>query len=349
MKCIAMIRLVVLMLTALLLQIGCQCGDDDDSSSNSTPVDDSADDDAADDSAGDDTGDDTSDDSGSDDVLDDDSSDDDSEDDSGSDDTAMDDTSDDDTEYTQLEMPPADGRLYAAAANAVITPDAFNHPGPIYLGGTGNNRVATGVHDDLRASLMLLGTHDDFVAIVSLDLVGWSRTHSRRIQAELEKYGLDGNKIFISSTHTHEGPDTIGMWGPDTFTSGASPTYAAFLEQTVIDLVVNSWADLVPVTLTAGEIAVDEPASNRPGLINDYRDPNVTHPEMQVAKFDDDGGQTVGTLINWYSHPESNICTKDISADFPTPLRERVELLLGGTAVYISGAVGGLTTPLGEI
>ncbi|MCZ7584190.1 MAG: hypothetical protein M5R36_13100 [Deltaproteobacteria bacterium] len=98
--------------------------------------------------------------------------------------------------------------------------------------------------------------------------------------------------------------------------------------------------------MRAGEADVYEEGANYTSLIRDSRRPDVVKPTVSAARFSDDGGATVATLVNWHSHPEVTISTHEISSDFPHYLRERMEALYGGTSVYVSGAVGGLQTPL---
>ncbi|MCZ7584189.1 MAG: hypothetical protein M5R36_13095 [Deltaproteobacteria bacterium] len=209
-------RLVVLpaaLAVLVFFAVGCGCGDadsagDDDADDDSALSDDDRDDDAADDDAASD--DDVADD---DDDLDDDVDDDtdDDVDDDGDDDTATDDDADDDADDDDpnpliLPPPPDDGRLYGAAAKRVITPNEANHPETIYMGGTSQNRIATGVHDDLLASVLVLANAHEHVVIASLDLIGFPRPAVRKIRERLAWHGLSPDAVFVSSTHTHEGP-----------------------------------------------------------------------------------------------------------------------------------------------
>ncbi|MBZ0271953.1 hypothetical protein K8I61_07940 [bacterium] len=244
-------------------------------------------------------------------------------------------------------FPPDDGRLYAGASRAVITPNAGNHPETIYLGGLFPSRVATGVHDDLLASVVVLARGAQHVAIVSLDLLGFSRTRGREIQESLAAFGIDPEHVLIAATHTHEAPDTLGVFGPDVFTSGVSPDYMRFVQDAVADAVLRAFADLTPVTLTATAATVKIDASNFAALTNDFREPIVVVPEIGAMEFVADDGRVVATVVNGHSHPEVMLNETLVSSDFPSWLRRRVEERRGGVAVYISGAVGGLATPTG--
>ena len=52
-------------------------------------------------------------------------------------------------------------------------------------------------------------------------------------------------------------------------------------------------------------------------------------------------GKVIATLINWNTHPESMESANTlITSDFPHAVRDEVEKKYGGTAIYISGAIG---------
>ena len=263
--------------------------------------------------------------------------DDDDDDDDATDDD--DDDADDDDSGPEL--------LYAAAGQAVITPTAQNHPETIYLGGVFPSRLATGVHDDLLAAALVLKKGDEHVVLVSLDFLGFSLSRIREIRERLARIGLDPEKILIASTHTHEAPDTLGVFGPNVLTSGVSPTYMAFVQDTIVALVADVWHRVVPVTMRAATAEVNDPLSNYPTLISDSRQPEITVDWLSAARFDDLQGRPVATLVNWHSHPEVMIASTKISADFVRWTRLRMESEVGGTCVYISGAVGGLGSPYG--
>ena len=240
-----------------------------------------------------------------------------------------------------------DGRLRAAAGRAVITPTAENHPEPVFLGGIYPARRATGVHDDLLASALALRQGSEQVVLVSLDFLGFTRTRTREIQERLTAAGLVGEHVLIASTHTHEAPDTMGVFGPNLLTSGVSPAYMDFVQDTIVDLVLDTWDRLEPVTMRAASARVHVAESNFPSLIADSREPAVTVDRLSAAVFVGAEGEGVATLVNWHSHPEVMIESTLVSSDFPRWTRERLESRLGGTSVYISGAIGGLSSPTG--
>jgi Neutral/alkaline non-lysosomal ceramidase, N-terminal len=237
--------------------------------------------------------------------------------------------------------------LFASAGKMVISPNESNHPETVYLSGVYPSRLSTGVHDDLMASAMMLAQGDEQVVLVSLDLHSFTRSRIREIQERLAALGFKKENILIASTHTHEAPDTLGVFGPSVIKSGVSRTYMTFIQDTIVDLVVDLRDRLTPVKMTTAIVKIDDPNSNYPTLTSDSRIPEITVDYLTAATFTSDQGETVATLVNWHSHPEVMIASTEVSSDFPQWVRERIEDRLGGSCVYISGALGGLASPNG--
>jgi hypothetical protein len=75
------------------------------------------------------------------------------------------------------------------------------------------------------------------------------------------------------------------------------------------------------------------------------RRPDFFDQELRVMQFFDGSrtppGRVIATLINWNTHPESMESANTLlTSDFPHAVREAVEKKYGGTAIYISGAIG---------
>ncbi len=245
---------------------------------------------------------------------------------------------------------PHDGRLYAAAGFRIITPTDENHPCTKLMGGTSSNRLNTGTHDDLEARGLVLQRDDEHLVLVALDLVGWSIADVDKVWDALEPYGIDPERVIVTSTHTHEGPDTMGVWGPKLNESGRCEAYAQFLMETIVDLVVDLSDQMVPVSLEAAETSIHEDSVEDTPLQEDTRLPKVVHNRVTVARLFDDDNATVASLVNWHSHPEIMIDMEDYSADHPRWTRKKMDETLGGTCIYLTGTCGGLATSfLGDI
>jgi hypothetical protein len=156
---------------------------------------------------------------------------------------------------------PADAVLEAGFGEADITP-AVADKKPVYMAGFGNNRKATGVHDPLFARAVVLRKGDVKIALVSIDVVGFFYPNVQRVRKELKGFRY----VLVSSTHNHEGPDTLGLWGATTFQSGVDPDYMKTVEKQIVKAVTAADAARKPVAAVHG-------TATAPELLHDGREP----------------------------------------------------------------------------
>ena len=214
----------------------------------------------------------------------------------------------------------------------VITPELSR---PVYLAGFGRNRQATRVHDQLTASAMSLTDGKQQLVLVALDLIGLGRSFYLDLAASLPDV-----QLVLSCTHTHHGPDTIGLWGPDLTTSGLDPLYMEFLKETVLHAARSSLSQRYPANMRATEICV-------PGVAKNARDPEIVDDELLVAQWTDpENDDILLTLLDFPCHPET-LWTDNtsITSDYPYYLRFRIESFTGRPCVFLPGALGGMMTP----
>src|ERR1700719_4634772 len=105
-------------------------------------------------------------------------------------------------------LPLSAGELSVGFASVDITPEIGKKP--VFLAGFGQNRKATKVHDAISARAVVLADGDNKIALVSVDVVGIFLPVVEQIREKLPGFKY----ILISATHNHEGPDTLGLWGP---------------------------------------------------------------------------------------------------------------------------------------
>src|SRR5262249_28133594 len=110
--------------------------------------------------------------------------------------------------------------LRAGFAEADITPKGAGDR-PVFIAGFGPDRNTPGCHDPLFAWAVVLPPDKQKIALVSVDLVGFSLESVDRVRKELPGFDY----VLVSSTHNHNGPDTLGLWGPSPFVSGIDPDY----------------------------------------------------------------------------------------------------------------------------
>ena len=228
-------------------------------------------------------------------------------------------------------------------------------------------------HDHMWARGGVIERGDTRVAIITLDSVGWFYSDIRRIRDQLDPaWGID--ELIMTATHSHEVPDHMGRWGPGVFGSGLPtdtgviPEHMEEIYVATLELIEEAVTNLEPV-----DVYVSKTNTGHEGFATrDSRHPFIFNDLLTTVRFVRDGEDpmdtdaTVGTMVNWHSHPESlSSGNMYISSDFPHYLREYLENGfpeaiedtvngvtwparegLGGTVVYTSGTVGGLLNPL---
>jgi hypothetical protein len=224
--------------------------------------------------------------------------------------------------------------LQVGFGEADITPALGDRP--VFMAGFGPNRKATKVHDPLMARAVVFKSGDKKITLASVDLVGFFHPNVLRVRQQLR----DFTYVLLTSTHNHEGPDTLGLWGPNAWTSGVDKDYLRHVEQQVVAAVKSADAAAKPVSAQIG-------AARAPELLHDGREPFIKHDELVALRFTDDKKQTTGIVVQWNCHPETmGSKNTEITADYVgytvKHLREKHQC----PVVYLTGTVGGLMTSL---
>ena len=192
--------------------------------------------------------------------------------------------------------------LRAGASQLDITP-----PLGTPLGAFNDVRWALTVHDPLYVRAFAMESDGQGIAVVVCDLVGVKRPYWDRAKARIaEQVGLAPERVLISCTHTHTGPQT---WNNDAYTD--------FLIGRVADVVRLAWERRAPAGVGWGRGHEDRVAFNRRYRMKDgsvqtnprLGDPNIAgpagpiDPEVGVLCLRSAaGGQTIGLLANYALH-----------------------------------------------
>jgi len=235
--------------------------------------------------------------------------------------------------------------IYAGAAKRAITPDLAAKP--VFLAGFQNNRRATAVHDDLYVRALSIhvdsGTSDDsevdtFV-LAACDLIGILHADVLSIRQAAQERGIDARGLVVANTHTHSGPDTIGLWGPSRFRSGVDPDYQAFLRGQVVEAVVQAVGNAQPAQLRVGRAELGR-------WLKNARQPQIVDRELSVLQASALGGDAIFTLVNLACHPEVMFGENtEITADYAGAACRAIEARAGGTGICASADIGGMMTP----
>lgn len=208
-----------------------------------------------------------------------------------------------------------------------------------WIAGFHNRRPANGIHDSLWARTVVFDDGTSRIALVSLDAIGFFHDQVIDVREKIpENLGID--YCMIASTHDHEAPDLMGIWGESFLKSGVNEEYMELVINKAVKSVETAVANLEPVTLH-----FSKNDSDALHLVTDTRKPTVHDPGMYIIQAKNKNGNTKGLLVSWADHPEtlwsSNLL---ITSDFPHYFRKEIEKQTGGTCVYFNGAIGGLIT-----
>ncbi|MCB9682132.1 MAG: hypothetical protein H6733_11765 [Alphaproteobacteria bacterium] len=245
----------------------------------------------------------------------------------------------------------------------------------VFIGGFSPLRPAEAVHDPITARAIVLEDGGDYVAFVVLDLVGLASPRIEDAADLLAADGFDRDHLVVLSTHNHQGPDTMGLWGnpeacllpgdPDCV-KGFDAVYQERVSAGIADAVRQAAASMVAVDLRVGRVAMRDrsplfngsvwgghnPTAKMHGMVHDIRDPVIVSDQLlaiQATHRDDDAaGDVLFTWTSWSGHPEVRGGDNNaLSADWVGVARSVLEDHYGGVAVHMPESLGGMQSALG--
>jgi hypothetical protein len=236
----------------------------------------------------------------------------------------------------------------------------------VFIGGFGPMRPARAVHDPISVRAAVIVKDGEYLAFVGMDFVGLGQPRIHAAADALAEDGFDPTHLLAGSSHNHQGPDTMGLWGNPydlaAPVSGADPDYQTRISEAIERAVREAAAAVEPVDLRVGAQAMRDrgPWFNGPrfggknpderfhGMIHDGRDPVVVSDQVLAIQGLKPGtSEAVFTLTNWSGHPETWGGDNDqISADWIAQTRVALEAQYGGVALHIPGCLGGMMSAL---
>jgi hypothetical protein len=229
-------------------------------------------------------------------------------------------------------------QLYAGYAQRTVTPPLN---APVYLAGFDANRRADAIHDDLWVRALALAWGDTRLVLACVDVIGLVRHHCLVVQERVRQKWGEWH-VIVACTHTHHGPDTIGLWGPSPTRSGVDLNYLNHLKKGIADCCNDAIHVLSPVTLRTATAQV-------PDVVKNYRDPDIVDAELTCLQLLDRQEQIFASLLIYPCHPEvlarGNTA---ITSDYADRLRRRVEEATGAPALFCVGGLGGMLSPATE-
>ena len=251
--------------------------------------------------------------------------------------------------------------LHAGVAETDITPPLGHR-----MAGYFDERLATGIHDPLKAKAIVLQQGKTKFAFAFCDLVGVSLRVSTNARARLGKLtGIPVSHIMISATHSHTGPSFDDV-RRDYFHEkamakiGKDPQeeiyYPDFLTERLVEVLSEANNKLAPATLAVGIAHQEGLSFNRrfhmkngmvafnPGQLN----PNIVKPAGPIDPDvgllhvrSADGAQTLGGLTVFACHCDT-VGGTEFSADYPFFLQRTLREEFGSEFVsaFAAGTCG---------
>jgi hypothetical protein len=214
---------------------------------------------------------------------------------------------------------------------ADVTPELTDNK-PIWLAGKESNRAATGVHDRLFARAVVLRAGGQKIALVSVDSIGLSRPTIEAARARVQGFSY----VLVASTHSHDSPDVIGVWGPSPGETGVVPDYLRQVEEGIAAAVRDADKALTPARAEYGT-AEDE------NLLGDFRLPEVYDGVLRLLRFArTSDGKTLGLIVQWNSHGVEPKGKSLVSRDMMGVVVDTLEKRHSCPVIYFQGAIGGL-------
>jgi hypothetical protein len=230
----------------------------------------------------------------------------------------------------------------------------------------GGGRAAKGVTSDIEVRAMAFIEGDVSVVIAYIDSIGMLSSDFDVIRADPRVAALGIDHVLLGTTHGHETPDMIGLWGPTVGVTGRQMFVIDRLVNAAAEAIVEAYDGAQPAQLQVASTKLINDPSSATSLTDDYnkdiRDPIIMDPTLTIARFVKASAptETIGTLVNWGNHPEvarsDAALAGNITAHYPGYLRTAIEnglspadsfyaqpalAGLGGVCMFVQGALGG--------
>jgi len=210
------------------------------------------------------------------------------------------------------------------------------------LGGYGDrmSKPAEGVHDNIRAKVLILDDGSKHYAIITMDILGFPPNVKPQIIEKLNQKRWNEENILLLPSHTHTSLEMFALNDKNIFNLAPigifQPKLLEFVVNRLAELIKEADQNLQPVKIGTKKIKLENLNRNRRG--NPFVDNDLT-----ITRIDLMDGQPLSVLINWTAHP-TIMDDKDmfVSAGWPGYMQREIEAWIGNgvVAMYYNGAEG---------
>lgn len=226
--------------------------------------------------------------------------------------------------------------LKVGAAYAPINPAIGS-----YIAGDKQDRKFTSIHDSLYVKAVVIQSGENSVAILTVDCIGLMYPELMRIRERVSAIcDFPSDRIILSSTHTHSGPDVVGLWGSDYEHTGVDTVYMNRLVRMAADQIKIAYDNRQVATVQVGETFFGEPWVQN--ICEEEIDRSVT-----VMQFKNESGESVASLTNFACHPTFlDAVFTEVSADYVATFYKTLDTRWGGVNLFLQGPIGGWIQPV---
>lgn len=228
--------------------------------------------------------------------------------------------------------------LMAGAAQQLINPEKDS----LYFAGGKPNRPFIDVHDNLYAKAVVLQDAHTAIGIITFDCIGLMYPELEKIRQLVKQRIPDfpTEHLVSSSTHTHAGPDVVGIWGKDFLHTGIVESHMNLITERAAMAVEAAWKNRKRVSIhhASGDYGED--------WVKNISEPELLDRKLTVLRLMDSERKNVATLVNFACHPTilDDFATA-ASADYVGGYYRYADSVQGGVNMFLQGAIGGWVQP----
>jgi len=229
--------------------------------------------------------------------------------------------------------------FFVGAASQNINPDIG-----AFIAGDKNDRHFTGIHDSIFVKAMVVSDANNQMAILTFDCIGLLYPILLDIRKEaalqIPATTLNPANIMMASTHTHSGPDVVGIWGLNLMSSGVDTQYMKRLVQNAVAVIVTALKNKQPATLHyAATTFGDE-------WVYNISEKEELDRSVSILQFKDVNGKSIATLTNFACHPTIMDGSNSlVSSDYVFGMYKQLNKTFGGENLFLQGSIGGWVQP----
>ena len=228
--------------------------------------------------------------------------------------------------------------FFAGAASRTINPEKDS----LYLAGGKPNRPFIDVHDNLYVKAVVVSNPKNNITLLTFDCIGllYPQLEAIRSKIKVEVPSINTDHIVMSSTHTHSGPDVVGIWGKDLMHSGVNDKHMQLIVDRAVEAIKEAVQVRKPVTISFGSGSFGE------DWVKNISEPGEIDRSVSVIKFSDLNGKNIAMLTNFACHPTiMDDASTAASSDYVWGYYHYLDSIQGGVNMFLQGAIGGWVQP----